>query len=67
MCHGHHVDVKKEPEPKKDLEHYVREISSHIDDQKWVYALSHGKKLRDKTAAAVKSYTPYKIIPNTNP
>ncbi len=51
-----HVDVKKEPEPKKDLEHYIREISSHIDDQKWVYALSHGKKLRDKTAAAVKSY-----------
>ncbi|WKD24218.1 hypothetical protein NDQ71_03730 [Pseudoalteromonas sp. KG3] len=51
-----HVDLKKEPEPKKDLEHYIREVSSHIDDQKWVYALSHGKKLRDKTAAAVKSY-----------
>ncbi|WP_350586662.1 hypothetical protein [Pseudoalteromonas sp. RB2-MNA-CIBAN-0110] len=51
-----HVDVKKEPEPKKDLEHYFREISSQIDDQKWVYALSYGKKLRDKTAAAVKSY-----------
>jgi len=51
-----HVDLKKEPEPKKDLEHYIREICGQIDDQKWVYALSHGKKLRDKTAAAVKSY-----------
>ena len=50
------LDVKKEPEPKKDLEHFIREVSSHIDDQKWVYALSHGKKLRDKTASAVKSY-----------